>query len=330
MNGLPLITLGIPAYGRGAYLRDAIASCLAQDYPRLEILVADDASPRDPWPEIADLANNRWSYTRHAKNLGGPANFNYLINQAQGDLFILHQDDDCLHPQFCARAAEALANEPEAVFYSGLMLRGPERNGILGQHLKTFTGPWVPLDYLEGQPHLIESLDALLMLLFSIPFMHPAVAMRRDILLRIGGYFDAFMFVSDSITLSRMLLHGPALYDTRLSGHFRLHGGNASSTLPLTKQYACRRHQVGLLLPLIKEKFPDWPGRLVALLRNLPRRERWKILTEAVEAGYPKEIQQAVAQAVGGNPGKNLLRTKVFKARWGRQWESWRATATSE
>jgi glycosyltransferase involved in cell wall biosynthesis len=116
MNTLPLITVGIPAYGRPIFLRDAIKSCLAQEYPHLEILVADDASPQDPWPEIADLANEKWRYVRHEKNKGGPANFNYLIEQARGKFFILHQDDDCLHPQFCRLAAEALGTRPEAVF----------------------------------------------------------------------------------------------------------------------------------------------------------------------------------------------------------------------
>jgi glycosyltransferase involved in cell wall biosynthesis len=325
MNTPPVITLGIPAYGRPAYLRDAITSCLAQDYPHLEILVADDASPQDPWPEIADLAGEKWSYVRHSKNRGGTANFNYLIEQARGKYFILHQDDDCLHPQFCQRAAEALESNPEAVFYSGLMLRGPKLAGVLGQDLKTFTGPWVPLDYLDAKSHVVESLDALLMLLFSNPFMHPAVAMRRDVLLQAGGYFNEFMFASDNITFSRMLLHGPAIYDTRVSGYFRLHQGNASTTLDLAKQYVCRRRQIELLFPLIKEKFVNWPQRLAQILQNLPRRERWKILTEAVEAGYPQELKQTIAQAIGGNAHKNLLRAKILRASWLQQWKSRRA-----
>ncbi|MCE0499395.1 MAG: glycosyltransferase [Methylacidiphilales bacterium] len=322
MKELPLITLGLPAYGRPAFLREAIKSCLAQDYPNLEILVADDASPQDPWPGIADLASEKWNYVRHAKNKGGTANFNYLIEKACGEIFVLHQDDDCLHPEFCRRAAEAMEGRPEAVLYSGLMFRGPKRISILGQDLKTFNGPWVPLDYLEAGAHVVESLDALLMLLFSIPFMHPATAMRRDVLVQTGGYFNESMFIGDNITFSRMLLHGPAIYDTRLSGFFRLHQTNVSTSLDLSKQYAWRRRQLDLLLPLIKEKFSNWQPRLAELLQNLPRRERWRILTEALEAGYPKELNETVAQAVGGNARKNLLRARVLKASWSQQWKS--------
>lgn len=322
MNTLPLLTIGIPAYGRPEFLRDAIKSCLAQDYPNLEILVADDASPQDPWSEIADLASEKWRYIRHSQNKGGTANFNYLIDQARGKYFILHQDDDSLHPEFCQRVVQALEYKPEAVFYSGLMVRGPKPSGIWGHDLKTFTGPWIPFDYLKAGTHVIESLDALLMLLFCLPFMHPALAMRRDILVQAGGYFDEFMFASDNITLSRMLLNGPAIYDTRLSGYFRLHQSNASMTLAVPKQYECRRRQIELILPQIKKSFSNWSQQLSHLLQNLPRRDRWKILTEAIEAGYPHELLETIAGAVGKNAKKNLLRARIFKASWKQQWKS--------
>jgi glycosyltransferase involved in cell wall biosynthesis len=51
----PLITIGLPAYNRPEFLRQALQSCLAQEYPNLEILVTDDASPQPVWPAIADL-----------------------------------------------------------------------------------------------------------------------------------------------------------------------------------------------------------------------------------------------------------------------------------
>jgi glycosyltransferase involved in cell wall biosynthesis len=320
---LPLITIGIPAYGRGNYLREAIQSCLAQNYPRLEILVADDASPQDPWPHIADLQSERWNYVRHPKNLGGPGNFNYLIERASGEFFILHQDDDSLHPEFCRRASEALTEIKDAVLFSGLLLRGPEQKGILGLDLKTFTGPWLPLDYLRGEVHRVESLDALIMLLMSMPFMHPAVAMRRDVLLRSGGYYDRSMFASDNATFGRMLSHGPMLYDTRLSGFFRLHGSNNSSSTPLNEQYACRRSVAELLLPIIDGMRADWAPRLTELVGYAPRRERWKILAEALEADLPAKVIEGVVRSLGSKEKTNLLRARLFKARWFYQYRNW-------
>ena len=315
MTTHPLITIGIPAYGRATFLRQAIQSCLNQDYPNLEILISDDASEFDPWPEIADLASPRWTYIRQKSNLGGPGNFNFLIKKAKGSIFILHQDDDMLHPQFCTRAAESLAQYPEAAFYSGLMLRGSNPKGIIGHDIKTFAGPWLPLDYLNAGCNVINGIDGILMLLFAMPFMHPAVAMRSDLFNKIGGYFDEFMFASDNVTLARLLIHGTALYDTRLSGFFRLHKNTSTST-PLQTQYAARRGMLRHLLPEIENLDPNWPQHLERILSGLPRRERWKLLSESIEADLPKIILNLLAASLNKNPKKALFRAWISKVRW--------------
>jgi hypothetical protein len=41
-----------------------------------------------------------------------------------------------------------------------------------------------------------------------------------------------------------------------------------------------------------------------------------------VEAGYPKELKQTIAGAIGGNAHKNLLRARIFQASWTQQWKS--------
>jgi glycosyltransferase involved in cell wall biosynthesis len=42
--GAPRVTLGIATYNRDTYLGEAVASCLAQDYASLEVLVVIDGS----------------------------------------------------------------------------------------------------------------------------------------------------------------------------------------------------------------------------------------------------------------------------------------------
>ncbi|MBK8519921.1 MAG: glycosyltransferase family 2 protein [Chitinophagaceae bacterium] len=44
INVFPLVTIAIPTYNNERYIADAITSAMAQDYPNLEILIADDAS----------------------------------------------------------------------------------------------------------------------------------------------------------------------------------------------------------------------------------------------------------------------------------------------
>jgi glycosyltransferase involved in cell wall biosynthesis len=54
------------------------------------------------------LADPRLRYLRHALNIGANANYNYCLEQARGDYFLLLHDDDAIDPDFisvCLRAA---------------------------------------------------------------------------------------------------------------------------------------------------------------------------------------------------------------------------------
>jgi hypothetical protein len=52
----------------------------------------------------------------------------------------------------------------------------------------------------------------------------------------------------------------------------------------------------------------------------LPRRQLWKILTEALEAGYPSHLIEPVAKAVSPKkPGLAIARARLTKANWGHQ-----------
>jgi cellulose synthase/poly-beta-1,6-N-acetylglucosamine synthase-like glycosyltransferase len=52
-DGLPLVTAVIAVYNGQRYLREAIDSVLAQDYPALDLLIVDDGSTDDGRPSPA-------------------------------------------------------------------------------------------------------------------------------------------------------------------------------------------------------------------------------------------------------------------------------------
>ena len=50
----------LTSYNKPKYLKRAIESCLAQDYPNLEIIIADDNSPNpDVWNVINSYSDKR-------------------------------------------------------------------------------------------------------------------------------------------------------------------------------------------------------------------------------------------------------------------------------
>jgi glycosyltransferase involved in cell wall biosynthesis len=98
MNLKKLVTVAIPTRNRPELLARAINSLLIQSYERIEIIVADNASTVDlrPIQNLYADAGIRWF--RHDENLGMVGNWNFCLDQAKGELFLMLSDDDVLMP----------------------------------------------------------------------------------------------------------------------------------------------------------------------------------------------------------------------------------------
>ncbi|MCK4829365.1 glycosyltransferase [bacterium] len=109
-NKYPLVTIGIPTYNRaGGYLKEALASALNQTYANIEIIVSDNCSTDGTAALMRNYTDSRLRYTRHKENIGANNNFNYCLEQATGDYFLLLQDDDLIDEDFvesCMRSAD--------------------------------------------------------------------------------------------------------------------------------------------------------------------------------------------------------------------------------
>lgn len=105
-----LVTVGVPVHNGAAFLEQALASLRAQTHEDLEIIIADNAST-DATAEIATRAaadDDRIRYLRRQRNVGAAANYNDLVDRAQGRLFKWHAHDDLLAPDFIERCVAAL------------------------------------------------------------------------------------------------------------------------------------------------------------------------------------------------------------------------------
>lgn len=107
-DSTPLVTIAIPTYNRAAsYLPVALGSALAQRYPRLEVLVADNASSDHTPSFLRGITDERLRYFRHAVNVGANRNYNYCLEKASGDYFLLLHDDDAIDDDFIAASMHA-------------------------------------------------------------------------------------------------------------------------------------------------------------------------------------------------------------------------------
>lgn len=112
---LPLVSIITPTYNRADLLPETIESLLAQDHPRLEILVLDDGST-DETPALLQQyaaregARLRWS--RH-DNMGQAQTVTRGFAMAQGNLIGIVSSDDPQPPGLVGPLVACLMEAPD-------------------------------------------------------------------------------------------------------------------------------------------------------------------------------------------------------------------------
>jgi glycosyltransferase involved in cell wall biosynthesis len=112
------ISVVIPAYNAGPYLKEAIESALAQTYPPHEVVVIDDGSTDN----TADIARSfGWPVRLFQQpNSGLSAARNRGIREATGDWVALLDADDAFLPDKLALQVRAIENDPKVLLvYTG-------------------------------------------------------------------------------------------------------------------------------------------------------------------------------------------------------------------
>jgi len=100
-NKLPLVTIGIPTYNRAdGFLKQALQSAVEQTYKNIEIIVSDNGSTDHTEDVVRGFSDSRISYFKHIKNVGLKNNFNFCVQKALGDYFLLLCDDDLIDSDF--------------------------------------------------------------------------------------------------------------------------------------------------------------------------------------------------------------------------------------
>lgn len=111
----PLISVVIPCYNYGRYLRACVDSvCTNQDGVDLDIIIVDDRSTDDSLSIAHGIASTNPSVRviEHAENTGAITTYNDGLSLARGDYVVLLSADDLLAPGALPRAAGVMEMEP--------------------------------------------------------------------------------------------------------------------------------------------------------------------------------------------------------------------------
>ncbi|PJI91694.1 glycosyl transferase family 2 [Yoonia maricola] len=107
----PPVSVIVPVFRHQPYLEPALHSILALDYPKLEIIIQDDASPDDAFDvvkRVTDAYDGPHSIKigKNDQNLS-MANFNVLMRKATADYIVAAHDDDIQYPNRISLIMEA-------------------------------------------------------------------------------------------------------------------------------------------------------------------------------------------------------------------------------
>lgn len=221
----PEVTILIPTYNQSAYIDRAIASALMQDFPALEVVVADDASTDDTGERVRRwVGDPRFRHVRNPENLGRVGNYRRALHEhARGAwVLVLDGDDHLIDPGFIRLAIEALrrhAGRPVMFAQAG------QRN------LRTDpAAPPLPdiLPPISGSEQLLPGGEYLRLVYASGFFTHLGALYDRRAAIRLGFYTEE-LSSSDMDSLLRLALEGEVLLLNTVAGCWVEHGGNAST-----------------------------------------------------------------------------------------------------
>ncbi len=112
----PLWSVMIPTYNCAGYLRETLASVLAQDPGEdvMQIEVIDDCSTADdPAAVVAELGQGRVSFYQQPQNVGYIRNYETCLQRSRGKWVHILHGDDCVRDGFYRQMQQAFETHSE-------------------------------------------------------------------------------------------------------------------------------------------------------------------------------------------------------------------------
>ena len=263
--GRPVWSVMIPTYNCARYLRETLASVLAQDPgpDQMQIEVIDDCSTDHPQAIIDELAPTRVSFHQQAENRGHTHNFNTCIERSRGRLIHLLHGDDTVRDGFYRTLAQPFHDHPDlgAAFCRYISMNGE--------------GDWESIAALEPDGRGI--LDGWLeRIALGQRLQPPTIVVRRSVYEAIGGFDPrAGLMGEDWEMWVRIAAHYPVWYEPEPLALYRVHDSSITGTL------SAERHVRGLRTVI------DLNRRL------LPPERADRISEEALEIAATTAIRRA-------------------------------------
>lgn len=270
-----MISVVMPCYNAGKYLKPAIESILNQKFEDFELIIVDDGS-KDDSLRIArqyEVKDSRVRVLEMPQNGGVSAALNHGAAHANHDWIAIMHSDDIALPERLEKQWAAIQADPEVVIW-----------GTDGYHMNSKDK--VVSRFRVG-PTSKEECHKMRQAGRRIQAIHPTVMLKKSVFEAVGGYDSRFDGCEDVDIFDRMLEHGPLVTIPETLLKYRLHSGSLAMKTYISQaasiRYIVARHKHRLQgKTLTREEFD-------AMERAQPRRQRFREYTGNLSAMYYRQ-----------------------------------------
>ncbi len=210
MSAQPLVSAIIATNRSGEFLEEALTSVARQSYPNWEVVVVDDGSPVpgeldrivEPYDRMR-IVHQRASGVSVARNVG--------VAASSGEYCAFLDDDDIWLPERLALQVAAMERDDRPVLAYGRISSIDEHGQVLaraGQH---------------GARDIHGIFDG------SGTPQFQTVMVRRDSLLRVGGFHSALRYAEDLDLILRLAREGTFAFVDAEVAQYRQHSANVTT-----------------------------------------------------------------------------------------------------
>lgn len=198
MKSNPLVSIIIPTYNRANLLPNAIESVLGQGYPNTEIIIVDDGSTDDTQNVLEQFAGRINVVIQ--ENKGASAARNHGIRLSKGDIIAFLDSDDLWLPTKLERQVAILQSADPTIPCCLCNIRLAYSDGRTGSSF----------DLSLIKPSIEEGLwlNVLEVLASRFILFNQSVAIRREALVKVGGFDESYKYMEDHDLAMRLALLG--------------------------------------------------------------------------------------------------------------------------
>jgi glycosyltransferase involved in cell wall biosynthesis len=230
------VSICVPTWNGADYVAETLRSALAQTETDFELLVVDDASTDQTLRIVAGFADPRIRIHRNDRRLGLPGNWNRCLVHARGEYVKFLFQDDLLEPPAVGKLLAALRAVPGASLAFGRRTIRQEGGGARTPLLLGDAYPELQRRFYSSagggvrgedlvRSALREGRDLTVNVLGEPSF----VLLRRDAVLKAGGFHPGFCQLVDWDLWLRLAREGPLVFVDETLGVFRVHDRGQSS-----------------------------------------------------------------------------------------------------